>query len=143
MFLQTDSKHKSVRGWGCVYCTLCKMAGMETIEQVDAAFPILVKNGLVLDNDRWYAFCGRPLQGQIVEALAETIGKKVVARELTVHPHDPEPTSNLKGIYILVRGETESGGDHFGLSYPEEYNPDPRYPLDNIKEWRVWAVANA
>lgn len=118
------------------------MAGLETIEQADAAFPVLVEKKLVKDIEGYRAFCRRDLQEKIVEALAETIGRRVVASELSTHPHDPEPESPVQGFFIMVKAQTKAGGLHFGMSLPE-YNPDPSIPLARVLEWRVWAVYNA
>lgn len=143
---QTDSKYKSVRGWGCYLCALAWIAGVRDIRDVDRFFIDLISSGWVLDNQLpttkrgWYrCFVVKP--ERVVEYYARMMGSHVHAQELTRHPHDPRPTFALDGLWIVMEAATENGS-HFGVVYPDVYNPDPRFPLDDGRTWRAWSVAN-
>lgn len=140
---QTDSEYPSVRGWGCYLCTLAYMAGVRDIAIVDKLFPLLVKNGAIKDNDVplekgrdwWRCFVMRP--EYVVESFARELGRDVAAKEITRYTSNPEPSRIQPGMFII-----KDTGKHFGVVYPEVYNPDPSIPLDGSgKTWRLWRVS--
>ena len=139
---QTDSKHPHVRGWGCYLCPLAYMAGVRDIAVVDRLFPLLIKDGAIRDNDVpvekgrdwWRCFVMRP--EYVVEAFARELGRDVAARELSRHATNPEPSRVQPGMFVV-----KDTGKHFGLIWPEVYNPDPTIPLTGVgKSYRVWSV---
>lgn len=140
---QTDSTLASVRGWGCHLCVLAYIAGVRDIGVVDRAFSRLVSAGMILDNQvptskgGWYrSFILKP--GAVIEQLASDMGRRVFAKELSRHTTNPEPSNRVPGFFVIK----EVPG-HFGLIWPEIYNPDPRYPLSPPGvSYRVWAVGD-
>lgn len=139
---QTDSEYPSVRGWGCYLCALAHMAGVRDIAIVDRLFRPLIKSGAIKDNDVpvekgrdwWRCFVLRP--EYIVESFARELGRDVSARELSRHATNPEPSRVQPGMFVV-----KDTGTHFGLIWPEVYNPDPSIPLTGAgRSYRVWSV---
>lgn len=139
---QTDSEYPSVRGWGCYLCALAWIAGVRDIAIVDRLFQPLIKSGAIRDNSRpvgstgWYR-CYIQLPAYIIETFARELGRDVAARELSRHATNPEPSRVQPGMFIV-----KDTGTHFGLIWPEVYNPDPSIPLTGAgKSYRVWSVS--
>jgi hypothetical protein len=139
---QTDSEHLSVRGWGCYLCSLAWIAGVRDIAIVDRLFRPLIKSGAIRDNGRpvgstgWYR-CYIQLPAYIIETFARELGHDVDAKEINRYTSNPEPSRVQPGMFII-----KDTGKHFGVVYPEVYNPDPSIPLDGPgKTWRLWRVS--
>jgi hypothetical protein len=143
---QTDSTISSVRGWGCYLLCLAWLAGVRDIAVVDRLFSRLVKRGYIIDNQfpttskGWYR-CYVVQPEKIVKAFANELGKKILAEELSRHPHNPEPMRGGMGIHIIKEAVTENGY-HFGVIWPSRFNPDPRFSLDGEgRSYRLWSIA--
>ena len=139
---QTDSEYPSVRGWGCYLCALAWIAGVRDIAIVDRLFRPLIKSGAIRDNGRpigstgWYR-CYVMLPAYIIETFARELGKDVDAKEINRYTSNPEPSRVQPGMFII-----KDTGKHFGVVYPEVYNPDPSIPLDGPgKTWRLWRIS--
>ena len=126
-------------------CALAWIAGVRDIAIVDRIFPFLVESKALWNNnvpvekgrDWWRCFVpSKESAVYIVETFARELGKDVDAKEINRYTSNPEPSRIQPGMFII-----KDTGKHFGVVYPEVYNPDPSITLDGPgKTWRLWRV---
>lgn len=141
---QTDSKYPHIRGWGCYLCTLAYIAGVRDIAIVDKLYPVLKSLGYIKDNSiptsekGWYR-CFVAAPAACVHYLSKETGKEKNGKELSRHPHNPEPSIARDWLYI-IKEIIVGNGSHFVVSHPEWYNPDERIKDGQARSYRVWSV---
>jgi hypothetical protein len=147
---QTESKHASIRGWGClmmVYVWFVSLLFSHpfTMAEIEALWTKAIALGIILDNSlpvdgskgEWYrCFVTDPFGW--LHLIAESIGEKV------------EPVLRYKAPRKLEHADFYVFENHAWFGKPtihftgdtlsEDYNPDERIRLVRIKSVRGWML---
>ena len=147
---QTDSKVKSLRGWGCYFHCIVAMVADKykrvfSASEIASIFELAIMNGYVIDNDlptdgskgNWYrSFVRDPRR--LVNLIGDVIGHSIIGNE--VYRDNVIRTTDVD--YIVVEYQTPSGS-HFVVRKPHDaasYDPGPNFARLGIKSYRGWKI---